>query len=50
MALYCIGFIRPAKCISALFNKITSKHKEDVYCFSCLQPYQTDSALKNHER
>ena len=44
------GFIRPTKCISALFNKITSKHQGDVHCFGCLQPYQTDNALKNHER
>ena len=41
------GFIRPTKCLSALFRGITSNNNGDFYCFGCLQPYRTDNALKN---
>ena len=44
------GFIRPTKCISALFRGITSSNNRDFYCFGCLHTYPTDNALKKHER
>ena len=44
------GFIWPTRSVSALFRKVTSNHNDDVFCFGCLQPHRTDSALKSHER
>ena len=35
--------------ISALFQKISSNHKEDFYCLNCFSSYATKSKLKEHE-
>ena len=35
--------------ISALFQKISSNHKEDFYCLNCFSSYTTKSKLKEHE-
>ena len=34
----------------ALFKGITSKHKEDFYCFNCFQSYARENKLKKHKK
>ena len=38
------------KSLSALFKRITSKHKGDFYCLNCFHSYTTDSKLKKHKK
>ena len=35
--------------LSALLQKISSKHKENFYCLKCFNSYTTKSKLKEHE-
>ena len=35
---------------SALLHKITSKHKGDFCCLSCLHSFRTKNKLKSHEK
>ena len=44
MALSC------SKRLSALLHGITSKHKGDFYCLSCLHSFRTENKLKSHEK
>ena len=38
------------KSIKRLFKGITSNHEGDFYCLNCLHSFQTDNALRKHER
>ena len=38
------------KKLSILLNGITSQHKSDFYCFSCLHSFRTENKLKSHEK
>ena len=44
------GFNRPIRSLSRLFRGITSNNNGDFYCLGCLHSFQTDNALKRHER
>ena len=44
------GFHYPIRNLSRLFRAITSNHHGDCYCLNCLHSFQTDNALKRHER
>ena len=35
--------------ISALFQRISSNHDEDLYCLNCFSSYTTKNKLKEHE-
>ena len=38
------------KILSTLLRGITSKHRSDCYCLSCLHSYRTEEKLKSHEK
>ena len=38
------------KKLSVLLHGITSKHKCDFYCLSCLHSFRTENKLKSHEK
>ena len=44
------GFNRPIRSLSRLFRRIISNNHGDCYCLGCLHSFQTDNALKKHER
>ena len=44
------GFSRPIRSLSRLLRGITSNNHRDFYCLGCLHSFQTDNALKKHER
>ena len=44
------GFNQPIESLSGSFRGVTSNNNEDFYCLGCLHPFQTDNALKKHER
>ena len=44
------GFNRSIRNLSRLFRRITSNNNGDFYCLGCLHSFQTDNALKRHER
>ena len=54
IALKCVctddGFNRPIRSLSRLFRGITANNNGDFYCLDCLYSFQTDNALKTHER
>ena len=43
------GFNCPIS-LPRLFRGITANHNRDFYCLNCLHSFQTDNALKRHER
>ena len=57
MALSCFKSIptddeydRPIRGISRLLRGILSNHFGDYYCLNCFRLFNTDNALKKHER
>ena len=44
------GFNCPIKSLSRLFRGITANNNRDFYCLGCLHSFQTDNALKRHEK
>ena len=44
------GFNRPIRSLSRLFRGTTSNNNRDLYCLNCLHSFQTDNALKRHEK
>ena len=44
------GFNCPIRSLLRLFRGITSNNNGDFYCLGCLHSFQTDNALKKHER
>ena len=44
------GFNRLIRSLSRLFRGVTSNNHGDFYCLDCLHSFQTDNALKRHER
>ena len=40
----------PAKKLSALLNRTTSKTKGDFYCSNCLHSFRTENKLESHEK
>ena len=44
------GFNRPIRSLARLFRGITLNNHGDFYCLGCLHSFQTDNALKKHER
>ena len=44
------GFNRPIRSLYRLFRGVTGNNNGDFYCLSCLRSFQTDNALKRHER
>ena len=40
----------PAKKLSALMRRITSKHHGDFYCVNCLYSFRTKHKLESHKR
>ena len=43
-------FNRPIRSLSRLFRAVTSNNHRYFYYLSCLHSFQTDNALKRHER
>ena len=39
-----------SKKLSSLLHEITSKHKDDFYCLSCLHFFRTENKLKSYEK
>ena len=44
------GFNRPIRSLSRLLRGITANNNGDFYYLDCLHSFQTDNALKRHER
>ena len=44
------GFNQPIESLSGSFRGVTSNNNGDFYCLGCLHSFQTDNALKKHER
>ena len=44
------GFNHPIRSLSRLFRGITPNNNGNFYCLACLHSFQTDNALKKHER
>ena len=44
------GFNQPIRSLSRIFRGMTSNNQGDFYCLGCLHSFQTDNALKKHER
>ena len=44
------GFNRSIRSLFRLFTGITASNNGDFYCLGCLYSFQTDNALKRHER
>ena len=44
------GFNQPIQSLSKLIRGIKSNSHGDFYCLNCLHSFQTDNALKKHER
>ena len=36
--------------LSALLHGITSRHKGDLYCLSCVHSFRAENKLKSHEK
>ena len=45
-----VGFKRPIRSLSRLFNGVTSNHNGDFYCLNYSHSFRTDNALEKHER
>ena len=44
------GFNLPIRSLSRLFRGTAASNNGDFYCLGCLHSFQTDNALKRHER